>query len=334
MSDDVPLFTVDKEAMVLDLYRQGKRRREIASIVRMNFSDIKTIIDREFGPKEEKKKDKNTEQNVYSEALKLFLCGKRQVDVAIKLKIPYEQVRAIYLQYLNLNRMQKLKRIYDKLGENINKFLLLYDKMQENNSSLQQVEDAVSFAGSLPQLQEMHSTLSNDVHAWESKRQELMSSNKELQNQIGIADSRLQIYNRDTEMKKNELLQLSQEADAKKKFIQNFDNDEGYMRIKEAAKNQTEYVMQNNRQLLGYAVTATFEAIRRYPAVQDLFFQLLTVGSNPSYQQTWMESHKNRLVELGEYIQLEMKQLITKEVISDIQNTCSEPGKASIEYAH
>jgi len=76
-------------------------------------------------------------------------------------------------------------------------------------------------------------------------------------------------------------------------------------------------------------VTATFEAIRRYPAIQDLFFQLLTVGSNPSYQQTWMESHKNRLVELGDYIQMEMKQLITKEVISDIPNTSSEPGKAS-----
>jgi len=65
-----------------------------------------------------------------------------------------------------------------------------------------------------------------------------------------------------------------------------------------------------------------------------LFFQLLTVGSNASYQQSWIESHKSQLVELGEYIQMETKQLITKEVISDIQNTSSEPGKASIEYAH
>jgi hypothetical protein len=47
-----------------------------------------------------------------------------------------------------------------------------------------------------------------------------------------------------------------------------------------------------------------------------------------------IESHKSQLVELGEYIQMETKQLITKEVISDIQNTSSEPGKASIEYAH
>jgi hypothetical protein len=108
----------------------------------------------------------------------------------------------------------------------------------------------------------------------------------------------------------------------------------GFIRIKAAAKNETESIMQNNRQLLGYAATVTFEAIRRYPAIQDLFFQLLTVGSNASYQQSWIESHKSQLVELGEYIQMETKQLITKEVISDIQNTSSEPGKASIEYAH
>jgi hypothetical protein len=44
-----------------------------------------------------------------------------------------------------------------------------------------------------------------------------------------------------------------------------------------------------------------------------------------------MESHKNQLLELGEYIQLEMKQSITKEIISDIPNTASEPGKASIQ---
>lgn len=103
MSDDVPLFTVDKEATVLDLYRQGKRRREIASIVRMNFSDIKTIIDREFGPKEEKMTAKNTD-SVYTQALKLFLGKAKPVTVAMRLGLSYEETRKIYLQFLKLNR--------------------------------------------------------------------------------------------------------------------------------------------------------------------------------------------------------------------------------------
>jgi len=326
--DDVPLFTVDKEATVLDLYRQGKRRREIASIARMNFSDIKTIIDREFGPKEEKKTAKNTD-SVYTRALKLFLGKAKPVTVAMKLVLSYEETRKIYLQFLKLNRMHKLKQVYDKLGDNIKPFLLLFYKMQENNFTVDQITDALNFVGSLPDLESKYYTLSQGNDALQSKRRKLAVSIQMLRNQIEEANRELGYYRSECEMKMKELEALISEVNAKKNFIENFDNEEGYMRIKEAAKNQTEYVMQNNRQLLGYAVTATFEAIRRYPAIQDLFFQLLTVGSNPSYQQTWMESHKNRLVELGEYIQLEMKQLITKEVISDIPNTSSEPGKAS-----
>jgi hypothetical protein len=327
--DDVPLFTVDKEAMVLDLYRQGKRRRDIASIVRMNFSDIKTIIDREFGSKEEKKKAKNTEQNVYSEALKLFLAGKKPVDVAIKLGLGYEETRRIYLQFLKLNRMHKLKELYDELGDKIRPFLLLYGKMVENNYSIEQIADAVKLVDSLPQLEERYHALNTETNALESKRRKHAVSVTMLKNEIDEAYREIEFYRNQSEITMKELSGMNSEINAKKNFIENLDNEEGYMRIKEAAKNQTDYVMQNNRQLLGYAVTATFEAIQRYPAIQDLFFQLLTVRSNPSYRQSWVESHKSQLIELSEYIQMEMKQQITNDVISNIQNTSSEPRTAS-----
>ena len=84
--------------------------------------------------------------------------------------------------------------------------------------------------------------------------------------------------------------------------------------------------MQNNRQLLTNAVSATVEAIQRYPSIEDFFFQLLTVGSNPIYQQSWMELHKSRLVVLGEYVQIEMKQQISNGVINNIQSANSESG--------
>jgi len=154
-----------------------------------------------------------------------------------------------------------------------------------------------------------------------------------LKSQIDELNRQIEYYRNDSEIKMKELSALNSEINAKKNFIENF-NEEGYKRIKEAAKNQTEFVMQNSRQLLGYAVAATFEAIRRYPAIQELFYHLLTEGLNPSYQQSWIESHKSQLIELAEYIQLEMKQLIVKEVISDMQNTGSKPRTASLEYAY
>jgi chromosome segregation ATPase len=269
----------------------------------------------------------NTEQNVYSEALKLFLAGKKPVDVAIKLGLGYEETRRIYLQFLKLNRVHKLKELYDELGDKIRPFLLLYGKMVENNYSIEQIADAVKLIDSLPQLEERYYGLNTETTALESKRRKLFVSATMLKSQIDEAKREIEFYRNQSETVMKELSALNSEINAKKNFIENFDNEEGYMRIKEAAKNQSENVMQNNRQLLGYAVTATFEAIRRYPAIQDLFFQLLTVGSNPSYQQSWIESHKSQLVELSEYIQLEMKQQITNDVISDIQNT--KPGLLS-----
>jgi chromosome segregation ATPase len=225
--------------------------------------------------------------------------------------------------------MHKLKQIYDELGDNIRPFLSLYDKMMENNYSMEQITDAVKLVDSLPQLEERYHALNTETNALESERQKHAVSITMLKNDIDGANREIEFYRNQSEIVMKELSALNSEINAKKNFIENFDNEEGYMRIEEAAKNQTEYVMQNNRQLLSYAVTATFEAIRRYPAIQDLFFQLLTVGPNPSYQQLWIESHKSQLVELGEYIQMEMKQMITKEVINDIKKTSSEPVKAS-----
>jgi hypothetical protein len=146
-----------------------------------------------------------------------------------------------------------------------------------------------------------------------------------LKNQISEATREVEYYRYECEMKKTELSRLNSEVIAKKNFIQNFDNEEGLIRIKEAAKNETEHIMQDNRQLLDHAVYVTLEAIRRYPAIQDLIFQLLTVGSNPSYQWSWIEFHKNRLVELGKHIQNEITEQITNGVISsNFQNTASE----------
>jgi hypothetical protein len=321
--DSFVLTREDRENMVIALYRQGKTRREIAKISRTSFTDIKKIIDGEFGPEEEKKNGKNSELSPFSRALKLFLSGAKPVTVSIKLSLSYEEVRKIYLQFLKLNRMYRLRQIYDELGDDIKPFISFYDKMQENNFTTEQITEAVKFVDSLPQLQERYNTLNTQTTTLESKRRKHAVSVTMLKNQIDEAKRELDYYRYECETKKNELVQMNQEIITMKNFIQNFDNEEGYIRIKEAAKQQIELLLQNNRQTLTHAISATFEAIRRYPAIQDLFFQLLTVGSYPGYQQSWMELHESRLIELGEYIQMEMKQQITNDVMSNIQNTNS-----------
>ena len=330
--DSFALTSEDRENMVIALYRQGKTRREIAKIARMSFTDIKKIIDGEFGPKEEKKKGKNTELSPYSQALKLFLSGAKPVTVSIKLSMSYEQVWKIYIQFLKLNRMYRLRQIYEELGDNnIKPFLTMYDKMQENNFTTKQIAEAVKFVDSLPQLQERYNALNKQTATLESKRRKQAVSVTMMKIQAEGAKRELDYYRYECDKKKNEILQLNQEANTRKNFIQNSDNEQGYIRIREAARQQIESLLQNNRQLLTNAVSATVQAIQQYPGIQDLFFQLLTVGSNPIYQQSWMELHKNRLVVLGEYVQIEMKQQISNGVINNIQNADSEYGPTFAE---
>jgi hypothetical protein len=320
MSDDgIPLFRVDKEAMVIDLYRQGKRQREIASIVRMSFSDIKTILDREFGSKEQKKGQRN-EESLYSKALKLFLSGKKPVDVAIKLQMGYEDVRRTYLQFLSLNRMQKLRNVYNELGdEGLKSLLSMHNKMKENGLTFEQMEQAVYYTDSAVELDQRNSILTEEVNELHLKRGNLVSANQNLESMIKVSKRNLQSYNNEIEIKQQELMQLSQEVNLRKNFVQNFDNEEGIARIKGVSRQEIELVMKNNQALFAFTIAALFETLRRYPAGQDLLLQLLMPDSTNPYQQFSIDMHKNELLELGTHIQYEIIERISKNALDSVE---------------
>jgi hypothetical protein len=102
-------------------------------------------------------------------------------------------------------------------------------------------------------------------------------------------------------------------------------NDEGYIRIKQAAAQQVNSVIQDNRVILELTVSATLEAVRRYPYNQELFIELIT--SQEPYQQSWMRLHGSQLLQLTENVHNEMTEKITKETISTVQDTQSESKK-------
>ena len=68
-----------------------------------------------------------------------------------------------------------------------------------------------------------------------------------MKNQMEQCKSALDFYDMQCQMKRNELMALVNEIDLKKIFIEGFDNDEGYIRIKETAKAEIKLFMQNNQ---------------------------------------------------------------------------------------
>jgi len=83
MSDFSSLNQHQKKALVIQLYEQGKTRRQIAEVAHMGFKDIADVIRKHTGEdgnlvdKPEKSKD--------TLAFELFLQGKQSVEVAIEL---------------------------------------------------------------------------------------------------------------------------------------------------------------------------------------------------------------------------------------------------------
>jgi hypothetical protein len=92
MSNFVPLNRHQKKALMIELYKQGKTRRQIAETVHMSFKDIADTINEYIGEnKPEKSKD--------ARAFELFLQGKQSVEVTIELDMPADKVEELHVQY-------------------------------------------------------------------------------------------------------------------------------------------------------------------------------------------------------------------------------------------
>ena len=92
MSDIVLLNKHQKKALVTELYKQGKTRRQIAEVVHMSFKDIADIIN---GFTNEDKQVTKSEKSKDSRAFELFLQGKESVEVAIELDMPAYKVEEL-----------------------------------------------------------------------------------------------------------------------------------------------------------------------------------------------------------------------------------------------
>ncbi len=102
----------EKENMVLDLYyNKGYTYKQLTRELRMSPNQIREIIKRH-----EEKNDaivnKKKMLSLSSQAYKLFSEGKNNVQVAINLDLPQEQITQFRLQYWRLRNQDKLEQLY------------------------------------------------------------------------------------------------------------------------------------------------------------------------------------------------------------------------------
>src|SRR5262249_45743584 len=111
------LSKAEKEEVVIQLYKENKSFREIATLMHMSFRDISAITkkvelqvarERGYAVKDVEPKSKE------SQAFKMFSEGKSPIEVSIALDEPGDLVRAIYREYWELTGKFELAQIYDK----------------------------------------------------------------------------------------------------------------------------------------------------------------------------------------------------------------------------
>ena len=119
----------EKEELVVKLHEENKTLRQIAEIVHMSFSDIGRIVKKLDG----RDTDINhSNKSKATQALYLFEQGKKPIDVAIELDIPYGEVQELQQEYWALKELYDLAFVYLEIKNDLSSFMKLFKLLKQN----------------------------------------------------------------------------------------------------------------------------------------------------------------------------------------------------------
>jgi len=311
----------EKEEYVLDMLERGYGWNQIMKECHVSPNTISGVKKKYFGSIDDSSSIETSKISKETEAFRLFQQGKSIIDIKIELDIESTEVVEYHRRYQDLRLRSEFNRAYDSVKGNIQPFLHLFDLMNGLGMNPGQVAQQAGYGINLPYLGSVHSALRNEIRAMECYRHNLHSQLNAMTNQIEGYKNSIAYCINEFEQKRNGLLALDYQTKNMQNFIQKFDNQEGYQRIKKESTEQTKSIIKNNPLLMAVTVSSTVEAIRRYPNNQQLFYDLSArQGYSALSQETWMQSHTTQLLQLSEQVQIEIAEQITKMVVSKIQD--------------
>jgi hypothetical protein len=253
MSDIVSLNKHQKKTLVIELYKQGKTRRQIAEIVHMSFKDIANIVNEYTG---EDKQVNKPEKSKYACAFELFLQGKQSVEVAIELDMPADKVEELHVQYWRLSKLDDLEILYHEAEYSLSLLLQLHEILKEKRvTKNKDICELIELANhGLPNLRSRFEELLNQVTALENERTKLKTEN------LGIRNS---IYTNNEIIRKQHarLQTIDRKRRALESVLQNATKDSNYHKIIEIVDQR----LNNKRSLLVAALMAVINTLKANP---------------------------------------------------------------------
>jgi hypothetical protein len=183
MSEIVLLNKHQKKALVIEYYKQGKTRRQIAETVHMSFKDIADIINEYTG---EVKQVNKPEKSKDARAIELFLQGKQSVEVAIELDMPADKVEKLHVQYWRLSKLDNLEILYHEAEYSLSLLLRLHNILKDKRITKDKdISDLIELANDgLPNLRARFEMLLNQITALENEKDSLSTEILGLRNSV------------------------------------------------------------------------------------------------------------------------------------------------------
>jgi hypothetical protein len=173
----------EKEQLVIKLHQEGKTIRDISSAAHMSFSDIGKIIHRADGITSDTDLSSKTKA---TQALFLYEQGKKPIDVAIELDIPYTEVEELQQEYWALKELYDLAFVYMEIKNDLPSFMKLFKLLKQNKMlGEKHISKILRYTGhDIPSLENKIRKLISDVV-------ELELTKKDLNNTIMLQHAQL-----------------------------------------------------------------------------------------------------------------------------------------------
>jgi transcriptional regulator with XRE-family HTH domain len=162
----------EKEKIVLDLYyKKGYTYRDLAKELKMSPNQIRDIIKRNE-EKNDATANKKKLLSLSSKAYRMFSQGRTNVQVAIKLDIPENQVTQLHSEYWRLQDQNNLESLYIATKGKAGRLWKLYRELViKRGMSLEEVAKVIDIA--LHELPDMESRLEQTTRAAAMKEVDL-----------------------------------------------------------------------------------------------------------------------------------------------------------------
>jgi transposase len=253
MSNFVSLNRHQKKALVIELYKQGKTRRQIAETVHMSFKDIADIINEYTG---EDKHVNRPEKSKDARAFELFLQGKQSVEVAIELDMPADKVEELHVQYWRLSKLDDLEILYHEAEYSLSLLLWLHNTLKDKRITKDNdISDLIELANDgLPNLRARFEMLLDQVTALENEKAPLGTEILGLRNLI--------YTNNETIRKQNvQMRSLDRKLSQLQIMLQKASKDPNYHKVTQLVDQR----LNDKRSLLVAALLAVFKTLKTKP---------------------------------------------------------------------